>query len=49
MNGTLVLFEQEIGSCLLINKQASPSMVDDLCKNGVIHVINQVLVPENGL
>ncbi|MEM6631552.1 MAG: fasciclin domain-containing protein [Bacteroidota bacterium] len=49
MNGAIVVFEQDVSACLLINDQATPQIVDDQCKNGVIHVINRVLVPENGL
>ena len=46
MNGRLVQFEQEMSGCISINQVASPVMVDGLCKNGVIHLIDEVFLPD---
>ena len=46
MNGRLVLFEQEGTDCVSINKLANPVVVDGICNNGVIHLINEVFLPD---
>lgn len=46
MNGRLVVFKQEGTDCLSINNLANPVVVDGICNNGVIHLINEVFLPD---
>lgn len=46
MNGRLVVFEQEGTECLSINNLANPVVVDGICNNGVLHLINEVFLPD---
>ena len=48
MNSTITQFSRDGEQCIVVDQQARFVEVEDLCKNGVIHVIDQVLIPKQG-
>lgn len=46
-NGRIINFSTDDNGCILLNGYVHLEVIEDLCKNGVIHLIDQVLVPEN--
>jgi hypothetical protein len=48
MNREPVEFEVENGHCVTFEERGRILISDDLCFNGVIHIIDQVLIPDRG-
>ena len=48
MNDERVTFSKNLLDCMTVNGDAVFVQVEDICKNGFIHVIDQILIPDEG-
>ena len=49
MANHILRFKPDESGCIVINEQASFLTVDDSVRNGVIHEISEVIIPDGGL
>lgn len=46
LNASIVRFSQDDRDCVLLNESSYVKIVEDVCSNGVIHLIDRVLIPD---
>lgn len=46
-NSRIIEFSMDQNGCILLNKRAHLKLVETNCRNGMIHLIDQVIVPEH--